>query len=159
MIAVDRIIRWSTAAAVVGVAAVAAIVFCEHANALVRGAWWGGPDGSAGPADDERAVLRQLKWSCSTRRAESSRYQPPGAVVSRCEHCADARADVEHGLLGAAVAAWPTAALVGSYELLMMIIRGTQVPVEARPVAENVLDTDPPLRARFSWHHAKPRPL
>ena len=36
MIAVDRIIRWSTASAVVGVAAVAAIVFCEHANALVR---------------------------------------------------------------------------------------------------------------------------
>jgi hypothetical protein len=28
-----------------------------------------------------------------------------------------------HGLTGAAVAAWPAVALVGSYELLMMVIR------------------------------------
>ena len=33
-----------------------------------------------------------------------------------------------HGLIGAAVGAWPAVALVGSYELLMMIIRGEQVP-------------------------------
>jgi hypothetical protein len=31
-----------------------------------------------------------------------------------------------HGLVGAAVGAWPAVALVGSYELLMMVIRGTQ---------------------------------
>ena len=31
-----------------------------------------------------------------------------------------------HGPAGSAVAAWPAVALVGSYELLMMIIRGTQ---------------------------------
>jgi Protein of unknown function (DUF2637) len=36
MIAVDRIIRWSTALAVIGVAAVAAVVSYEHASALVR---------------------------------------------------------------------------------------------------------------------------
>jgi hypothetical protein len=33
-----------------------------------------------------------------------------------------------HGLTGAAVAAWPAVALVGSYELLMMIIRSGQLP-------------------------------
>ena len=33
-----------------------------------------------------------------------------------------------HGLIGAAVAAWRALALVGSYELLMMIIRSAQVP-------------------------------
>jgi hypothetical protein len=32
-----------------------------------------------------------------------------------------------HGLIGAAVAAWLAVALVGSYELLMVIIRSTQV--------------------------------
>jgi hypothetical protein len=32
-----------------------------------------------------------------------------------------------HGLIGAAIAAWPAVALVGSYELLMMIIRDAQV--------------------------------
>ena len=36
MSGVDRTIRWSTAAAVIGVAAVAAVVSYEHAYALVR---------------------------------------------------------------------------------------------------------------------------
>lgn len=36
MNAVDRVIRWSTALAVVGVATVAAVVSYEHASALVR---------------------------------------------------------------------------------------------------------------------------
>lgn len=35
-----------------------------------------------------------------------------------------------HGVAGAAVAAWPAVALVGSYELLLMIIRGVQVPAD-----------------------------
>src|ERR1700756_2260754 len=33
-----------------------------------------------------------------------------------------------HGLIGAAMAAWPAVALVGSYELLMMVIRTAQAP-------------------------------
>jgi hypothetical protein len=40
-------------------------------------------------------------------------------------------ANIAHGLgrgvLGAVVGAWPAVALVGSYELLMVIIRGSQV--------------------------------
>jgi hypothetical protein len=36
-----------------------------------------------------------------------------------------------HGLIGAAVGAWPAVALVGSYELLMMIIRGAQASADA----------------------------
>jgi hypothetical protein len=39
---------------------------------------------------------------------------------------------VGHGLIGAAVAAWPAVALVGSYELLIMVIHSSQVPAEAR---------------------------
>jgi Protein of unknown function (DUF2637) len=35
---------------------------------------------------------------------------------------------VGHGIIGAVVAAWPAVALVGSYELLMMITRGVQTP-------------------------------
>jgi len=34
-----------------------------------------------------------------------------------------------HGPVGAAVGAWPAVALVGSYELLMMVIRGAQQQV------------------------------
>jgi len=39
------------------------------------------------------------------------------------------------------VAAWPAVALVGSYELLMMVIRGSQVPADAAP--ESSCDGDP----------------
>ena len=46
-----------------------------------------------------------------------------------------------HGLIGAAVAAWPAVALVGSYELLMMVIRGSQVPAGGAPETER--DADP----------------
>jgi hypothetical protein len=35
-----------------------------------------------------------------------------------------------HGLIGAVVAAWPAVTLIGSYELLMMVIRSSQVPVK-----------------------------
>jgi hypothetical protein len=35
-----------------------------------------------------------------------------------------------HGILGAAVAAWLAVALVGSYELLMVVIRGSQAVLE-----------------------------
>ena len=37
------------------------------------------------------------------------------------------------GPSGAAVAAWPTVALLGSYELLMMVIRGSQVVQDGVP--------------------------
>jgi hypothetical protein len=46
-----------------------------------------------------------------------------------------------HGPAGAAVAAWPAVALVGSYELLMMVIRSSHVPPDAAPGTG--LDTDP----------------
>jgi hypothetical protein len=51
-----------------------------------------------------------------------------------------------HGLTGAAVAAWPAVAVVGSYELLMMIIRaarlpGTDTALGGQP--ECMPDTDP----------------
>jgi hypothetical protein len=45
-----------------------------------------------------------------------------------------------HGLAGA-VAAWPAVALVGSYELLMMVIRSSQVPAGCLP--DTGRDADP----------------
>jgi hypothetical protein len=39
------------------------------------------------------------------------------------------------------VAAWPAVALVGSYELLMIVIRGCQLPVGGKP--ETPRDADP----------------
>ena len=39
------------------------------------------------------------------------------------------------------MAAWPAVALVGSYELLMMVIRGSQVPADGTPGTGH--DADP----------------
>ena len=54
-------------------------------------------------------------------------------------------ANVAHGLgdglIGATVAAWPAVALVGSYELLMMVIRSSQVPADG--ALETKHDADP----------------
>ena len=47
---------------------------------------------------------------------------------------ANAAHGLDRGPAGAAVAAWPAVALVGSYELLMMI-RGAQVPADVTAVA------------------------
>jgi hypothetical protein len=56
-------------------------------------------------------------------------------------------ANVAHGLgpgiIGAAVAAWPAVALVGSYELLMMVIRSSQVSADDPSDREHRTD---PLR-------------
>jgi hypothetical protein len=88
-------------------------------------------------------------------------------------------ANVAHGLgrgsVGAAVAAWPAVALVVSYELLMMVSRGSQVvqdgvpgKVEARdPLQEQAVevfagqlaaDRVPPVRAiRARFRVGRPR--
>jgi hypothetical protein len=46
-------------------------------------------------------------------------------------------------LIGAAVAAWPAVALVGSYELLMLIIRSAQEVVEIPARPNGGPDADP----------------
>lgn len=49
-----------------------------------------------------------------------------------------------HGLIGATAVAWPAVALVGSYELLMLVIRSRQVPACDKPDGER--NDDDPLR-------------
>jgi hypothetical protein len=48
-----------------------------------------------------------------------------------------------HGIIGAAVAAWPAVALVGSYELLMIIIRSAQPPTAAPRLHDGETLIDP----------------
>jgi len=48
-----------------------------------------------------------------------------------------------HGLIGAAVGAWPAVALVGSYELPIVIIRGEQVPLITLSASDDGPTTDP----------------
>src|SRR4051812_36997172 len=124
-------IKWSTAAAVIGVAMVAAVVSYEHAYALVRA------HGETGwTAHLIPLTVDGLIWASSMVMLDSARRGAPVPALARwllgLGIAATLAANVAHGLghgpVGAAVAAWPAVALVGSYELLMMIIRGTQQP-------------------------------
>jgi hypothetical protein len=159
MTGADRTIRWSTAAAVIGVAVVAAVVSYEHAYALVH------EHGETGwTARLIPLTVDGLIWASSMVMLDSARRGARVPALARCRLglgiAATLAANVAHGLghgpVGAAVAAWPAVALVGSYELLMMIIRGAQSD-SAVPVVADTSDTMPPidpLRARAAEEFA-----
>jgi hypothetical protein len=144
VIGADRVIRWTTAGAVVGVAAVAAVASCEHACALVRA------HGEAGWAAWLVPVTMDgLIYSSSMVMPDSARRNTPLPAFARwlpglgitATLVANVAHGLGHGLMGAAVAAWSAVALVGSYELLMMVIRSSQRPVE--DTSETRHDVDP----------------
>jgi hypothetical protein len=131
MTGTGKAIRWSTAAAVIGVAVVAAVVSYEHGYALVYG------HGETGwTAHLIPLTVDGLIWASSMVMLDSARRGVPVPSLARwllgLGIAATLAANVAHGLghgpIGAAVGAWPAVALVGSYELLMMIIRGVQQP-------------------------------
>ena len=71
---------------------------------------------------------------------ETRRDRPRRALAPNVAH------GPGHGLPGAQVAAWPAVALVGSYELLMMIIRAGQLPGTGTALGgapASMPDTDP----------------
>jgi Protein of unknown function (DUF2637)/Family of unknown function (DUF6212) len=132
-----RAIRWSTVAAVAGVAIVAGWVSYLHAYDVVA-------------AHGEHGILARLYpgtidgliYAASMVLLDAARraVQPPrlarwllsagiGATLF-----ANVLAGAAYGVLGAAVAAWPAAALVGSYELLMWLVRqGVTAAPQAAP--------------------------
>jgi Protein of unknown function (DUF2637) len=122
----DRLIRVTTALVVVGVAIVAAIVSYEHAYALVRAH---GED--AWTARLVPLTVDGLIYSSSMVMLQSARGRAKVPALAlwllALGIVATLAANVMHGLghgpIGAAVAAWPAVALVGSYELLMTLIR------------------------------------
>jgi hypothetical protein len=129
MTGTDKAIRWSTAAAVIGVATVAAVVSYEHAYALVHA------HGETGwTAHIIPLTVDGLIWASSMVMLDSCRRDVPVPSLARwllglgiaATLAANVAHGLGHGLIGASVGAWPALALVGSYELLMMIIRGTQ---------------------------------
>ena len=139
----DRVIRWSTAGAVVGVAAVAAVASYEHAYDLVRS------HGEAGwTARLVPLTVDGLVYASSMVMLDSARRGMPVPALARwllgLGIAATLAANVAHGLghgpVGAAVAAWPAVALVGCYELLMMVIRSSQAAADGMPCRTNTRD-------------------
>jgi Protein of unknown function (DUF2637) len=129
--AADRVIRWTTAGAVVGVAAIAAVASYEHAYALVRAHGEAGWTGRLVPL-----TVDGLIYANSMVMLDSARRKVPVPRLARwllglgiaATLAANVAHGLGHGLAGAVIAAWPAVALVGSYELLMVIIRSSQAP-------------------------------
>jgi hypothetical protein len=124
--AADHVIRVSTAAAVVGVAGIAAYVSYQHAFEVVCA------HGESGlTARLEPATIDGLVYSSSMVILYAARHQLPVPRLARwllgLGIVATLAANVAHGWpdgpVGAVVAAWPAASLVGSYELLLWLIR------------------------------------
>jgi hypothetical protein len=107
MTAADRIIRWTTAGAVIGVAAVAAAASYEHAYALVRAHGEAGWTGRVVPL-----TVDGLIYASSMVMLDSARRKVPVPALARwllgLGIAATLLANVAHGLghgpVGAAVA-------------------------------------------------------
>jgi Protein of unknown function (DUF2637) len=123
---IDRAIRLSTAAAVLAVAAIAAYVSYGHAYAVVRA------HGETGiTARLEPATIDGLVYASSMVVLYAARHRVPVPSLARwllalgiaATLTANMAQGWSHGPVGAVVAAWPAVSLVGSYELLVWIIR------------------------------------
>jgi hypothetical protein len=161
MTAADRVIRWSTALAVVGVAVVAAVVSYQHASALVRAHGESGWTGRLIPL-----TMDGLIYASSMAMLDSARRGVRVPALARwllglgivATLAANVAHGLGHGVIGSAVAAWPAIALVGSYELLMTVIPSSQVTPDA---ASGSADSPDPLQRQaaevFADHLAADR--
>src|ERR1700733_8817311 len=114
MTAVDQVIRWTTAGAGVGVAAIAAVASYEHAYALVRVHGEAGWTGRLVPL-----TVDGLIYASSMVMLDSARRKTPVPALARwllglgsaATLAANVALGVGHGPIGAAVAAWSAVAL------------------------------------------------
>jgi Protein of unknown function (DUF2637) len=137
---IDRAIRLSTAAAVLAVAGIAAYVSYWHAYAVVRA------HGETGiTARLEPATIDGLVYASSMVVLYAARHRVPVPSLARWLLALGIAATLtsnmaqgwSHGPVGAVVAAWPAVSLVGSYELLVWLIR-TSGAADREPSAEHL---------------------
>ncbi|SFN48247.1 Protein of unknown function [Actinomadura madurae] len=122
----DRLIRITTALAVVAVAAVAAVISYRHAYELVHAHGESGPTARLVPF-----TVDGLIWAASMVILDASRRKHPAPPLAKWSLAVGIVATVganvahgaSHGVIGAIVSAWPALALVGSFELLMTLTR------------------------------------
>src|SRR3984885_10917094 len=129
MTAADRVIRSTTAVAVIGVAVIAAVVSYEDAGDLVRAHGETGWTARLIPLTVDGLIYASSMVMLDSARRDArvpalARWLLGLGIVATL--AANIAHGLDHGPVGAVVGAWPAVALVGSYELLMMIIRGTQ---------------------------------
>jgi hypothetical protein len=136
---IDRAIRLSTAAAVLAVAGIAAYVTYWHAYAVIRA-----HGGSGITARLEPATIDGLVYASSMVILYAARHRVPVPPLARrllglgitATLTANMAQGWAHGPVGTVIAAWPAISLVGSYELLVWLIRTSGV-MEPEPSAEH----------------------
>jgi hypothetical protein len=136
----DRAIRVSAVVAVLGVAGIAAYISYWHAYEVISA------HGESGvTARLEPATIDGLVYCSSVVVLYAARYRLPVPRLARCllalgiiaTLAANLAHGWSHGPIGATVAAWPAASLVGSYELLLWLIRtAASRAVASKPVAD-----------------------
>jgi hypothetical protein len=124
--AADRAIRVSATVAVLGVAGIAAYISYWHAYEVISA------HGETGvTARLEPATIDGLVYCSSMVVLYAARHQLHAPALARwllglgivATLAANLAHGWSHGPIGATVAAWPAASLVGSYELLLWLIR------------------------------------
>lgn len=131
----DRLIRTTTALAVITVAAVAAVISYRHAYELVRSHGESGATARLVPF-----TVDGLIWAASMVILDANRRKLPVPALAKWSLgvgiVATIGANVAHGLnhgtVGAVISAWPAVALVGSFELAMMLTRNATTPEQER---------------------------
>jgi len=123
---IDRLTRITTALAVMAVAIVAAIISYQHAYELVRTHGESGLTARLFPFTVDGPI-----WAASMVVLDASRrnrrvprlalWSLGGGIVATVG--ANLAHGLGHGPIGALVSAWPALALVGSFELLMLLVR------------------------------------
>ena len=136
----DRAIRVSATAAVLGVAGIAAYISYWHAYEVISA------HGESGvTARLEPATIDGLVYCSSMVVLYAARHRLPVPRLARCllalgiiaTLAANLAHGWSHGPIGATVAAWPAASLVGSYELLLWLIRAAASgAVASEPTAD-----------------------
>jgi hypothetical protein len=143
-------VRWSTIAAVVLVAGVAGVVSYDHALAVVRAHGESGAVALMCPA-----TIDGLVYSASMAMLDADRRGVPAPRLARwllalgigATLAANVASGLRFGPVGALVAAWPALPVVGSYELLMTVTHGTDVP-GGRPSMARPM---PPRQPGWRW--------
>ena len=134
----DRLTRWTAFAAVLAVAAVAAWISYRHAVEIVTAHDEPGAVGHLYPV-----VIDGLIVAASMVLLDAARHREAAprlawwmlAAGIGATLAANVLAGVASGALGAVIAAWPAAAFVGCYELLMMLVRASARRAVADPSA------------------------
>ncbi|MFI0409218.1 DUF2637 domain-containing protein [Actinomadura sp. 3N508] len=126
----DRVIRWASTASVLVLAGIAAVISYKHMYHLVLR--YGETSWTAAllPVSvDGMIAVASMSLLVDSRQGRRSGLLPWALLVLGSAASLAANVAVaEPSVVGRLIAAWPSCALIGAYELLMRQIRRTSVP-------------------------------